>query len=120
MSSSWWERKLANPQPTRQPSHPPAAPAPPPRLAPVPQQTVQQSQQVHLTEDNFVDAAQSWQGGEASKKELQTCPNCGSNLYFSRSNSGGMVAQSGVVNAAPRCYECGFMPGRQMQGVPPA
>lgn len=120
MSASWWEKKLGNPQPTRQPSHPPAAPAPPPRLNPIPQPARQQSQQVHLTQDNFVDAAQTWQGGEAAIKETQNCPNCGSSLYFSRSNSGGMVSQSGMVTAAPRCYECGFMPGRQMQGVPPA
>lgn len=119
MSSSWWERKLGNPA-QRPPSHPPAAPAPPPQLRPVPQHTVTQSQQINLTQDNFVDAAQTWQGGEASRKETQNCPSCGSSLFFSRANAGSMVSQAGMVSAAPRCYECGYMPGRAAQGVPPA
>lgn len=119
MSTSWWEKKLGVPQ-QRQPSHPPAAPSPPPHLPQMKPQVQQQSTQVNLTEDNFVDAAQTWQGGEALRRETQSCPNCGSSLFFSRSNSGGMVSTNGMVTAAPRCYECGFMPGREMQGVPPA
>jgi ribosomal protein L37AE/L43A len=31
-----------------------------------------------------------------SAKQIQTCPECGSNNYMS------------VANAAPRCYDCGY------------
>lgn len=119
MSNSWWERKLGT-EAQRAPSHPPSIPTPPPQAAPVPARAVENSQQVDLTQDNFVDAAQTWQGGEGARTETQSCPSCGSSLYFSRSNSGTMVTQAGQVSAAPRCYECGYMPGRDMQGQPPA
>lgn len=110
-SSSWWAKKLANDQREVAPvSTPPTSAPPPPRVAPVPPMTQQSAPNIQVTGDNFAEASTMWQGGEATRTEVQSCPNCGSHLYFSRSNSGSSVA--------PRCYECGFTEGRPMQGVP--
>lgn len=110
-SNSWWSRKLnAEPAPPAPRNTPPVSSPAPPRLPAVPPMTQKSAPNVQVTGDNFAEASTLWQGGEATATEVQNCPNCGSNLYFSRSNSGSRVA--------PRCYACGYTDGRPMQGVP--
>lgn len=111
MTSSWWAKKLGNdqPAPSRSPV-PPSSPAPVPRVAPAPRPVQQQVQNIHVTDQNFAEAATQWRGGEAARTENRNCPNCSSDLYFSRSNTGSQVAG--------RCYACGYTDGRPMQGVP--
>lgn len=114
--NDWWSRKLSNqPSPPRTP--PSTMPARPgaiqfPAVAqPVHQVTPQEAP--HLTSDGEIrmgDAIRSWQGGEASRKETQSCPECNSHLVFSR-------AKGTTVNGyppAPRCYSCGWN-GKYMQ-----
>ena len=107
MTATWWAKKLGTPE-----AHPgtvpdartfdrPTMPAPQPVPA-LPSMTV--------TVGNFAEATAAWQGGPAARTESQPCPNCGSNLFFSRSNGGSAVA--------PRCYSCGYTQGRPMQGMP--
>lgn len=119
--STWWERKLS-PQPNQQrpaPTNYPPTPAPAPapsRVAPLPQ-----SNQPQVTPENFAEASTQWAGGEATARETSNCPNCGSSLFFSRDNAGGLRSQSGMsVAPAARCYECGYTDGRDLQGAPPA
>ena len=112
--SDWWAKKLGNQPPARQPLPPLAPPAPPaPRWQPeTPQPPAQ------ITDENALDAAFTWKGGEGTRTETTPCPQCGSDLYFSRANSGGMVTPRGMAAPAPRCYSCGFTPGHPMQGMP--
>jgi hypothetical protein len=114
--SDWWSKKLNTPR-----HDPPPASRPPDRVLPAmppPQQRVTPS--VTVTPDNFAEASTHWQGGDATRTEHGSCPNCGSDLYFSRANAGTLISQNGQAAPAPRCYACGFTPGREMQGVPPA
>lgn len=117
MSSSWWSKKLG----TDQPATPPPATRPPDpvRLPPVPQHNSQTVQNVQVTGENFASTSSMWQGGDATRTETSNCPNCGSDLYFSRTNAA-MITQSGSASPTPRCYACGFAPGREMQGAPPS
>lgn len=111
-NASWWAKKLTNDAPTAAPrqTYPPSQPSPPPRLPAQPPMAPRSAPNVQVTADNLAEAATLWQGGEGTRTETQNCPNCGSNLYFSRTNSGSQVA--------PRCYACGYTQGRPMQGVP--
>lgn len=84
-----------------------------PAYQPAPQQ-----KNVQVTGENVAEVAMTWQGGEGTRRETSNCPNCGSNLYFSRSNTGTTVSISGMATPAPRCYSCGYTDGRQMQGLP--
>ena len=112
-TSSWWSKKLGTEQQQQQPSS-----ARPnmhtthalPSYAP-------QSQQPQVTPTNLMEAAGAWNGGEA-RKETQSCPNCGSNLFFSRSNTGSMPTEWGMATPPPRCYSCGYTVGRPMPGIP--
>jgi hypothetical protein len=117
-SASWWASKLGSQQ--KAPSLPPVSPPPPPRLPPAYQPTPQTAPSLQVTSDNLAEATTLWQGGEASRTETQRCPQCGSDHYFSRSNSGATVTTSGMAAPAPRCYDCGYTAGRPMQGLPPA
>lgn len=79
-NSDWWEKQLnVKPNPVQQRSVDlPLPPSQQPMTRfepPVPQQPVTKAQ---------------------SAKQIQTCPECGSNNYMS------------VANAAPRCYDCGY------------
>jgi hypothetical protein len=117
-SSSWWTKKLGNdsvpsrPLPPMPPMRPTAHQQPAPKYQP--------QQDIHVTDDNAYDAAMQWRGGEAMRTETQRCPNCASDLYFSRTNTGGQPSQSGMATPAPRCYACGYTQGRSLQGMPPA
>lgn len=113
--SDWWTRKLSG-----NPSSPPPANRPPDRVLPrLPEQTPKNAPQIQVNADNFAEASTHWTGGEATRTETGNCPNCGSDLYFSRSNGGAVYSERGQAAPAPRCYACGFTPGREMQGVPP-
>jgi len=114
--NDWWSRKLNAPK-----QEPPTATRPPDRILPaMPPPAQRMTPQMTVTPDNFAEASTHWQGGDAARQEAQNCPNCGSNLFFSRANAGTLYSQSGMAAPAPRCYACGFTPGREMQGVPPA
>lgn len=115
MSSSWWERNLGTPR-----HDPPPATRPPDRTLPaMPRQTPQNAPNIQVNADNFAEASTHWSGGDAARTEQQSCPSCGSDLYFSRANAGSVYSQNGSAAPTPRCYACGFSPGREMQGVPP-
>lgn len=86
----------------------------------MPQPTAQSAPNIAVTQDNIGEVAMLWQGGEATRRETGRCPQCGSDLYFSRTNTGGIASSAGMSTPAPRCYECGYTEGRQMQGLPPA
>lgn len=79
-NSDWWAKQLgAQPQvPQIRPADIPMPPSQQPMTrfeSPTPQQPTTKAQ---------------------SAKQVQTCPECGSNNYMS------------VANAAPRCYDCGY------------
>ena len=115
--SDWWSRKL-NTTPRQDP---PPATRPPDRVLPaMPPPAQRVTPQMTVTGENFAEASTHWQGGDAARTEHGMCPNCGSDLYVSRANAGTLISQNGQAAPAPRCYACGFTPGREMQGVPPA
>lgn len=124
-SSDWYARKLGNQQPSSytRSSTPPSGPSAPARIEQVPQHTRAQQPEVQVTAENMAEAAALWQGGQGTKTETQSCPNCGSHLYFSRSNgtgeSGGSGAKvfthSGAMPVAARCFSCGYSPNKPMQ-----
>ena len=108
--SDWWSRKIGN-QPSPPPRTPPSTMPTSPNNIRFPQ--VQQPAPQHQTqpqvpanengEISMGDAIRSWRGGEAARRETHDCPECGSNLVFSRSK--------GMINGhspAPRCYACGW------------
>ena len=49
-------------------------------------------------------------GGVGTRTETEPCPQCGSDLFFHRADTG----------SKPRCYSCGYTQGRPMQGMPPS
>lgn len=123
--SDWWSRRLSDNSPPPQSSTPPVTP--PMRTAiRIPQQnavvanpTVQVQPQERVLDPSrnpqdqitMGEALRLWKGGEAARRETNSCPECGSNLVFSR-------AKGTTVNGAspaPRCYECGWN-GRYSQG----
>lgn len=114
--ADWWARRLGQPQqrtplvPTpRYPQYQQQAPQAPQYQ----QQAPQQPQQIpQVTTDNLYDAALQWQGGEAHRKEVYACPQCGGGHYFSRTNG-----PSRGPAPAPMCYDCGYN-GMFMQGDP--
>ena len=110
--SDWWARRLGQPQ-QRTPLVPtPRYPNPQyQQQAPAPQYQ-QQQQQPKVTPDNLYDAAMQWQGGEAHRKEVYACPQCGGGHFFSRTNG-----PSRGPAPAPMCYDCGYN-GMFMQGDP--
>lgn len=111
--SSWWDRKLNNaPQEERRslPTERVVLPA----LQQQAQERVMKSPLQHQTnvaqqtdpngQTNMGSAIRSWKGGEAHRVDgNQTCPRCGGNKVFSRSN-----ASAGGKVPAPRCFECGW------------
>jgi hypothetical protein len=115
----FWDKHLGTPPA-------PAAPLPPPPVfSPTGQNLYQQvnpglpsipQQKPTVTSDNFLEAAEQYQGGEGSRNSGR-CPNCGSGNYFAI--QGSIVSQNGMASAPPRCYDCNFVPGRTSQGLPP-
>lgn len=92
---------------------PPPAPAvhgypqgSPPQQAPQQAQPQQQGfdvDQLEKTPENVKLMMQYWTGGEGTKTEVNRCPSCGSDHYFSRSQG----VMRGPAPAA-LCYTCGF------------
>lgn len=124
--SDWWSKQLSGNAPAPVQSTPPVTP--PMRTAiripavvanPTVQVQPQQPQHQHVLDSSrgpqdqisMGDAIRMWKGGEAHRKENNSCPECGSNLVFSRSK-GTMI---NGASPAPRCYECGWN-GRYSQG----
>lgn len=119
-NADWYARRLGQPAPQQRGSTPPAAPPAQRYQAPAaPRPDVQ------VTAANVAEAAALWQGGEGIRTETENCPQCGSDLYFSRANgtgeaggSGGRVyTQAGIATVAARCFSCGFSPTMPMQGA---
>jgi len=110
--SDWWSKKLAGERPT------PPRPALPPTEVPIrfpqaPQH--QQGQQRTARSDEGPEPetlseflrSNRTKGGEATRKENMTCPDCGSPYVFSRTGRGSGTTINGAA-PAPRCYECGW------------
>lgn len=124
-SSDWYARKLGQnaPSPYTRTSTPPSRPPAPARIEQVPQHTRDQQPEVQVTADNVAEAAALWHGGQGTKSETENCPNCGSHLFFSRSNGTGeaggsgskVFTQAGTASVAARCFSCGYSPTMPMQ-----
>lgn len=112
--AGWWSRKLGTPQQQQTPIYPQQQYPQQYQQQPVHPQApqAQPQQQIRVTPENLYDAAMMWQGGEATRTETNLCPKCGSNHYFSRSQS---VSRGPAP--APVCYTCGFN-GMFTQGDP--
>ena len=121
-AADWYARKLGRGAPAApvapRTSTPPTGPAPwaPQPYQPTPQQgTPYQAQQPEVHESEVTPGEGSWfqqmaQRGAAGKntptkkaKEIYTCPNCGSNNFFTRAST----ASRGPA-PAPLCTECGY------------
>lgn len=124
MSNDWYARKLSQvrEQQGYAPAPPPTAhrgypeprvlqPAPQPAYQ-APQPTYQQPQyqqqpgvvvEEPLNLHNFVEQMGRWRGGAAHRTDQHPCPECGSNLFFSRTNGGSRMAPP-----APHCFSCGY------------
>jgi hypothetical protein len=124
MASDWWSRRLSDGAPSPQPrtNLPPVTP--PMRTAiRVPTETHQpqqaQPQNSSVLDPNRAenenvpmgDAIRLWKGSRAMQRETMTCPDCGSDHVFSRSNGPGINGAS----PAPQCYTCGWN-GKYAQG----
>lgn len=120
MSVSWWAKRLGTaPPPTSTPdawNMPRYAPPTPSHVQAPQQQFVPQMEAPVLDENgqmHMADAIVRWRGGDGTKKETQTCPNCGGRNYFSRSSGQGkrigLMNRSGqACPPAPICFECGY------------
>lgn len=107
--SDWWSKKLAGEKPTTpRPSLPTTAV--PMRF---PAATTAAAQPQHHdsgpepeTLSEFLRSNKT-KGGEATRRETMTCPDCGSPYVFSRTGRGANTMINGA-SPAPRCYECGW------------
>lgn len=123
MANDWWSRRLAD-----GPAAPKATPNLPPVTPPmrtairIPTQTQQAPQHQHSrdvldpnrAENENVpmgDAIRLWKGSRAMQRETLSCPECGSDHVFSRSNGAGING----APPAPQCYTCGWN-GKFSQG----
>lgn len=119
--TDWWSRRLAGDQPARPTHSPSLPPVTPPmhnaiRIPTQPQQQPQQNNMKVLdpnrAENENVpmgDAIRLWKGSRAVQRETMTCPDCGSDHVFSRTNGGTSMPP------APVCYTCGWN-GKYSQG----
>lgn len=107
MMSDWWSKKLSGEKPTqeRKFTYPATTFPAPTHIAPATQPN--QPRAVDPTPPSSFTEALSrgiTNGGEAARREVHTCPSCGSGFVFSRTK-GTMV---NGASPAPRCYECGW------------
>lgn len=109
--SDWWSKKLSGEKPT--PPRPSLPPVNVPMRFPAavtagaqPQQQQNDSGPDPETLSEFLRSNKT-RGGEATRKETMTCPDCGSPYVFSRTGRGANTMINGAA-PAPRCYECGW------------
>ena len=122
-NAEWYARRLGKNRPPPPRATPPTGPAPPVRIPPASSYTGEQQPAVEVTAENLAEVAALWKGGQGTKTENQKCPNCSSDLYFSRSNGTGegggsgakVYTQNGMATVAPRCYACGYTPAMPLQ-----
>ena len=107
--SDWWSKKLAGEKPT--PERPsfthPATSLP---IQATPTQPVPTQQPTNeAPPESFSEALRRGitKGGEATRREVSSCPACGGPYVFSRTKSGGGTLIGGNT-PAPRCYTCGW------------
>ena len=109
--SDWWSKKLAGEKPSV-----PRTNLPPPNVPmrfPASVTAGAQPNQHHGSNEPEPDSLSAYlrsnktNGGEAARKENQTCPDCGSQYVFSRTGRGQNTTVNGA-HPAPRCYECGW------------
>lgn len=114
--SDWWSKKLSGEKPTapRPTFTQPVNPLPT-HVAPSTQQPVTQTP-VQAQPESFSDALRMGitNGGEAARRDTMSCPACGGNYVFSRTNASGGTNINGSA-PAPRCYTCGWN-GKFQQG----
>ena len=60
-----------------------------------------------------MDQAGKWQGGKGVADTAQPCPECGGDLYFSRTS-----AMNRGPAPAPHCFSCGYSGLFERQGDP--
>lgn len=116
MSSAqdWYARKLGGQQPQQRQQQQYQTPYQHPRHQPgyvepgqPPASWTQPPQEDEgLTLHNFVHKMGQWRGGQAHRTDKQPCPECGSDLFFSRGN-----ANSRNGAPAPHCFSCGYSGG---------
>ena len=116
--SDWWSKKLAGEKPTaerRQFTHVPTGVPPVAPQAPANPQPSQQPSP-DAPSQSFSDALRRGvtNGGEAARRDTMSCPACGGNYVFSRTNAMGGTNINGSA-PAPRCYTCGWN-GKFQQG----
>jgi predicted RNA-binding Zn-ribbon protein involved in translation (DUF1610 family) len=106
--TDWWSKKLAGEKPTApRPNLPPVdSPVRFPQAQNPPNRVGNQHPDNAPAPESFSDALRMGytKGGEAARKETQTCPECGSIYVFTRAKGN---TQNGA-SPAPRCYECGW------------
>lgn len=111
--SDWWSKKLAGEKPTPERqrfTHPvtsvPINTIPTQQAAPIQQGVMPQQEEAP---ESFSEALRRGvtKGGEATRREVSTCPACGGSYVFSRTKSGGGTLVGGAA-PAPRCYTCGW------------
>lgn len=128
--SNWWGNKLGAPAP-RQDYAPQQQRSPQDYLAQQQQQqqaAPQQPQQYEPPDPGDPHGHQkgmwNWQGnprgGLGETISTGNCPNCNSNKYFSRRDTGGVTTSNGVVYPSPECFECGYPRIQGSLGTPAA
>ena len=115
--SDWWARRMA-PEDAPRTGYPQTAPTPRPALPPLPVRAPETSPDIQVTASNLHQTATMWAGGEGTQTETQSCPQCRSDLYFSRANTAAVMTTRGSVSPSPRCYSCGYTQARPNQGMP--
>jgi hypothetical protein len=115
--SDWWARKLGTAPPANRPSSTPDVWAqqrhaqPTPAYAAPPQSPVPPYDAPEAAPDGKMhvgDAIVRWRGGEATRTETESCPQCQSHNFFSRRGAGGVTTQNGRVPPSPICHDCGY------------
>lgn len=114
--SDWWSKKLAGEKPTApRPTYTQPVNPIPTHIAASTQQPVTQTS-VQAQPESFSEALKMGltNGGEAARRDTMSCPACGGNYVFSRTNASGGTNVNGSA-PAPRCYTCGWN-GKYQQG----
>lgn len=105
--SDWWSKKLAGEKPTTSRTNLPPVQAPigfPQAQQPQQPQDVVSNPAVLPEDATFSDHLKAGltKGGQATRTETASCPQCGGRYVFSRGTG------ATGLRPAPRCYECGW------------
>ena len=111
-TAAWLARKLAQQKanaPAKPASHPPVNnPGPEYGRNVIARQQMQPGVKPHF--DSLGEALASGyvpENSQAVKQELDRCPNCGSNNFFSR-RAESKYTERGMASPSPHCFDCGY------------